>query len=87
VELAVPNHAAWKLYYDMQVIRGMANDLPSDTARGQEAIYTCNRVIDTYDRDCLDASLKKCLQITHEFLSKKAAPNAHHITAVGNWYD
>lgn len=86
VELAVPNHAAWKLFYDMQVITGMANELPNETARGQEALYALNQVIDTYDRDDLDASLKKCLQISHEFLSKKAAPDAHHVTAVGNWY-
>lgn len=84
VELAVPNHAAWKLFYDMQVITGMANELPNETARGQEALYALNQVIDTYDRDDLDASLKKCLQISHEFLSKKAAPDAHHVTAVGN---
>ncbi|KAG9063638.1 Glycoside hydrolase, 38 vacuolar alpha mannosidase [Linnemannia hyalina] len=85
VELAVPNHAAWTLFYDMQVITGMANELPNETARGQEALYALNQVIDNYDRDDLDASLKKCLQISHEFLSKKAAPNAHHVTAVGNW--
>ncbi|KAG0078065.1 Glycoside hydrolase, 38 vacuolar alpha mannosidase [Linnemannia elongata] len=84
VELAVPNHAAWKLFYDMQVITGMANELPNETARGQEALYALNQVIDTYDRDDLEASLKKCLQISHEFLSKKAAPGAHRVTAVGN---
>ncbi|KAG0297906.1 Glycoside hydrolase, 38 vacuolar alpha mannosidase [Linnemannia gamsii] len=84
VELAVPNHAAWQLFYDMQVITGMANELPNETARGQEALYALNQVIDIYDRDDLDASLKKCLQISHEFLSKKAAPDAHHVTAVGN---
>lgn len=65
----------------------MANELPNETARGQEALYAINQVIDTYDRDDLDASLKKCLQVSHEFLSKKAAPDAHHVTAVGNWYD
>ncbi|OAQ30725.1 glycoside hydrolase family 38 protein [Linnemannia elongata AG-77] len=84
VELAIPNHAAWKLFYDMQVITGMANELPNETARGQEALYALNQVIDTYDRDDLEASLKKCLQISHEFLSKKAAPGAHRVTAVGN---
>lgn len=86
VELAVPNHAAWQLFYDMQVITGMADELPNDTARAQEALYALNQVIDIYDRDDLDASLKKCLRVSHEFLSKKAAPDAHHITAVGNWY-
>jgi alpha-mannosidase len=85
-EIAVPNPAAWQLFYDMQVITGMANELPNETARGQEALYALNQVIDTYDRDNLDASLKKCLQISQEFLSKKAAPDSHHVTAVGNWF-
>ncbi|KAF9922353.1 Glycoside hydrolase, 38 vacuolar alpha mannosidase, partial [Linnemannia zychae] len=84
VEIAVPNQDAWQLFYDMQVITGMADGLPNETARGQEALYTCNQVIDAFDRDNLDASLKKCLQISHEFLSKKAAPDSHRITAVGN---
>ncbi|KAF9086810.1 Glycoside hydrolase, 38 vacuolar alpha mannosidase [Mortierella sp. GBA35] len=84
VELVVPNHAAWQLFYDMQVITGMANELPNETARAQEALYTCNQVIDAYDRDDLDASLKKCLQISNEFLSKKAAPDSHRVIAVGN---
>ncbi|KAF9353142.1 Glycoside hydrolase, 38 vacuolar alpha mannosidase [Mortierella sp. NVP85] len=85
VEIAVPNKAAWQLYYDMQVILGMANGLPNDTARGQEALYTCNQVIDNYDRQDIEKSLQRCLQITHKFLSKKTAPDAHRVIAVGNW--
>lgn len=81
----MPNKAAWQLFYDMQVILGMANDLPNDTARAQEALYTCNQVIDNFDRLDLDNSLQKCLQIAQKFLSKKAAPDAHRVTAVGNW--
>ncbi|KAG0012639.1 Glycoside hydrolase, 38 vacuolar alpha mannosidase [Entomortierella chlamydospora] len=84
VEIAVPNKAAWQLYYDIQVIRGMANGLPSDTARAQEALYACNQVIDTFSRENVEKSLQNCLKITHQFLSKKAAPDVHRVTAVGN---
>ncbi|KAF9193219.1 Glycoside hydrolase, 38 vacuolar alpha mannosidase [Haplosporangium sp. Z 767] len=84
VEIAVPNKAAWQLYYDMQVILGMANELPNETARAQEALYVCNQVIDNFDRQDIDDSLQRCLEITHIFLSKKAAPGTHRVTAVGN---
>lgn len=85
VEIAVPNKAAWQLYYDMQIILGMANELPNDSARGQEALYTCNQVIDNFNRQDIETSIQGCLKITHKFLSKKAAPDAHRVIAVGNW--
>ncbi|KAI1319805.1 Glycoside hydrolase, 38 vacuolar alpha mannosidase [Mortierella claussenii] len=81
---AVPNKAAWQLFYDMQIILGMANELPDDTARAQEALYALNNVIDSYDRQDLDTALKNGLKITGKFLSKKAAPEVHRVTAVGN---
>ncbi|KAF9113409.1 Glycoside hydrolase, 38 vacuolar alpha mannosidase [Mortierella sp. AM989] len=84
VEIAVPNKAAWKLFYDMQIILGMANGLPNDTARAQEALYTCNQVIDSFNRHDVENSLQECLKISHRFLSKKAAPDVHRVTAVGN---
>ncbi|KAG0368052.1 Glycoside hydrolase, 38 vacuolar alpha mannosidase [Gamsiella multidivaricata] len=84
VEIAVPNKAAWQLFYDMQVILGMANELPEDTVRAQEALYACNQVIDSFDRLNIENALQKCLQITRVFLEKKAAPGAHRVTAVGN---
>lgn len=86
VEIAVPNKAAWQLYYDMQIILGMANELPNETARAQEALYACNQVVDSFDRQDIDDSLQRCLEITQTFLSKKAAPETHRVTAVGNWY-
>ncbi|GJJ70118.1 alpha-mannosidase [Entomortierella parvispora] len=83
-EIVVPNKPAWELYYDMQVILGMANELANDTARAQEALYTCNQVVDSYDRSHGDSAIQKCLAITKEFLSKKGAPEGHRVTAVGN---
>ncbi|KAF9899447.1 Glycoside hydrolase, 38 vacuolar alpha mannosidase, partial [Lobosporangium transversale] len=84
VEIAVPNKAAWQLFYDMQVILGIANELPHEDVRAQEALYACNNIIDNFNRRDIDVSLKKCLEISSEFLSKKAAPGVHTVTAVGN---
>ena len=69
----------------MQIILGMANELPNESARAQEALYGCNQVVDSYDWHDVDGTLQKCLQITEAFLSKKAAPEVHRVTAVGNW--
>jgi len=85
VEIAVPNKIAWKLFYDMQIIVGMANELPNESARAHETLYVCNQVVDNYDWHDAEGSLQKCLQITGAFLSKKAAPNVHRVTAEGNW--
>ncbi|KAF9302865.1 Glycoside hydrolase, 38 vacuolar alpha mannosidase [Mortierella antarctica] len=84
VEVAVPNKVAWHLFYDMQTILGMANELPSDSTRGQEALWTCNQIIDHFERHNLEGSLQKCLQIAKTFLSKTGPPSGHRITAVGN---
>ncbi|KAF9964967.1 Glycoside hydrolase, 38 vacuolar alpha mannosidase [Mortierella alpina] len=84
VEIAVPNKTAWKLFYDMQIIVGMANELPNESTRAQETLYVCNQVVDSYDWHDVEGSLQKCLQITGAFLSKKAAPDVHRVTAVGN---
>ncbi|KAF9215374.1 Glycoside hydrolase, 38 vacuolar alpha mannosidase [Podila verticillata] len=85
IEIAVPNKAAWSLFYDMQTILGMANELPNDSARGQEALWTCNQVIDHFERHNLEESLQKCLQIAKRFLCKTGPASGHRITAVGNW--
>ncbi|KFH66388.1 hypothetical protein MVEG_08486 [Podila verticillata NRRL 6337] len=84
IEIAVPNKAAWSLFYDMQTILGMANELPNDSARGQEALWTCNQVIDHFERHNLEESLQKCLQIAKRFLCKTGPASGHRITAVGN---
>ncbi|KAG0213254.1 Glycoside hydrolase, 38 vacuolar alpha mannosidase [Mortierella sp. GBA30] len=84
VEIAVPNKAAWKLFYDMQIILGMANELPNESSRSQEALYVCNQVVDSYDRDDIDNALQKCLEITEGFLSRRGASSRHRITAVGH---
>jgi alpha-mannosidase len=85
VDLAVANKVAWQLYYDMQIILGMANELDEGSAREQEALYTCNQVIDHFDRFDIDNAFQKCLAITKAFLSKKGAPEGHKVTAVGHW--
>ncbi|KAG0237650.1 Glycoside hydrolase, 38 vacuolar alpha mannosidase [Actinomortierella wolfii] len=84
VEIAIPNTDAWHLFWDIQVISGMANELPSDNARGQEALYVCNQILDSFSRENVEASLKKCLQIAKDFLAKEASSTSHLVTAVGN---
>ncbi|KAG0332262.1 Glycoside hydrolase, 38 vacuolar alpha mannosidase [Podila humilis] len=85
VEIAVPNKAVWQLYYDMQTIAGMASEIPNESARGQEALWTCNQIIDHFERHNLEESLQKCLTIADEFLKKTGPAFGHRITAVGNW--
>ncbi|KAG0307665.1 hypothetical protein BGZ98_010134 [Dissophora globulifera] len=84
VEIVVPNKAAWQLFYDMDIILGMAKGLPENSPRAQEALYACNQIIDRFDRRDMENALQRCLQVSQEFLSKKAAPGVHRVTAVGN---
>ncbi|KAF9975357.1 Glycoside hydrolase, 38 vacuolar alpha mannosidase [Actinomortierella ambigua] len=84
VEIAVPNKDAWRLYWDIQVIVGMAKELAADNPRGQEALYVCNQIVDHFNRANVKASLETCLKIAQAFLNKKASASSHLVTAVGN---
>lgn len=79
----MPNRLAWDLLYDFQIILGMARDLPPDSPRAAQALYTANKIVNTfYPGD--DSSLEECLRIAGRFLSAKNGDAQHEIVAIGH---
>lgn len=83
LDLAVPNKLAWNLLYDFQIILGMAKDLPEDSLRGSQALYTANAIINAFQPGN-DGSLLQGSRIASEFLAAKNGDAQHEIIAVGH---
>ncbi|KAG0742732.1 hypothetical protein G6F57_010501 [Rhizopus arrhizus] len=83
VEIAVPNKLAWELLYDFQVIFGMGKDLPEDSLRGSQALYTANQIINVFHAGD-DRSIIEGLKMAHEFLNARNGDAQHEIHAVGH---
>ncbi|KAI9293878.1 hypothetical protein K502DRAFT_280964, partial [Neoconidiobolus thromboides FSU 785] len=84
-ELASPNKLAFDLFYDFQIIRDMAKKLPDRSSRNERALYVANKIVNLYQRGGnTENSLKKCLEVSKEFLSYKGPPKNHTLVAVGH---
>ncbi|KAI9490397.1 galactose mutarotase-like domain-containing protein [Zychaea mexicana] len=83
LDLAVPNRRAWDLLYDFQIILGMARDLPPDSLRAAQALYTANKIVNTFHPGS-DESIEECLRIASKFLSAKNGDSQHDIIALGH---
>lgn len=83
VDLAVPNKLAWELLHDFQIILGMAKDLPEDSLRGSQALFTANNIINVFERGN-DQSIREGLKIAQEFLIAKNGDSQHEIFATGH---
>ncbi|ORZ07655.1 galactose mutarotase-like domain-containing protein [Absidia repens] len=83
LDLAVPNKPVWNLLYDYQVILGMAKDLEPDSLRASQAMYTANRIVNTFVPGD-DSTVNHCLAISAEFLSAKNGDAQHEIHALGH---
>ncbi|KAI9489855.1 glycosyl hydrolases family 38 N-terminal domain-containing protein [Zychaea mexicana] len=84
-DLVVPDYEVQDLYYDLDIIKGIAYDTQNESPRAREAVWVINEVINQFilkDR----GSIKRCKALTSEFLSvRNGQPKGQHqITAIGN---
>ncbi|KAI8577611.1 hypothetical protein K450DRAFT_212480 [Umbelopsis ramanniana AG] len=82
-DLVVRNQAAFDLYYDMIIIKGIATDGHQESQRARDALYVANEVINTYVVGSVDSMLE-CRKLTTQFLKQKNGTGQHMVTAVGN---
>ncbi|KAL1924955.1 uncharacterized protein VTP21DRAFT_4609 [Calcarisporiella thermophila] len=82
-DLAVPRKEVWQLLHDFEIIRQMASDLPADSQRAADALYTANEIINTFSLDDPE-SIKRARQVAAEYLKISAGDHGHRITAIGN---
>eukprot|EP01126_Amoeba_proteus_P024131 TRINITY_DN2427_c0_g1_i5.p1 TRINITY_DN2427_c0_g1~~TRINITY_DN2427_c0_g1_i5.p1 ORF type:complete len:1066 (-),score=226.52 TRINITY_DN2427_c0_g1_i5:155-3352(-) len=82
-EVAVLNSKAWQLFWDFDIIIGMAKELPKESARSWEASAVLEKIMNicwTDDPDTFDVALS----ISHKFLAKRNGQAQHQITACGH---
>ncbi|ORX47281.1 hypothetical protein BCR36DRAFT_584796 [Piromyces finnis] len=82
-EIATPNNEVWDLLYDFQIIASMAKNLPESSARGSQALYTANKIINIFDPRCKESWIR-AKEIASEFLKKNVGEAVHNVYAIGN---
>lgn len=84
-QLAVKNQASWDVHEDLEILVGLIKDTPSDTQLAADALYTANKIVDTFFID-----RPETLELAHAIAQKfyadhkmKGTPG-HEIIAIGN---
>ncbi|KAI7865191.1 galactose mutarotase-like domain-containing protein [Spinellus fusiger] len=81
--LAVPNTVAWDLFYNYQVIFGMAKDLEETSVRAVQALSTVNQIVNSF-RPGDEAALLACLDLSEKFLMAKNGDSQHKVHSMGH---
>lgn len=84
-QLAVKNHYSWELHEDLDIFLGIIKDTPPDTQLGADALYTANKIVDTFYIDRPE-TLEQAHSIAKQFYKDhemKGKPG-HGIIAIGN---
>ena len=82
-EIAVFDREAWDLYWDFVVIAEMADNLPANTPRGAQALFTANEMVNTIrlnDR----STWKAARQLAAGFYAARNGDGQFNLSAVGH---
>ena len=84
-EIAIPNELGHKVFYDFEILLGMAKELPSDSQASCDALFTANSIVNTL-RVGESNTLIEAHRLSREFFEKRLDMGAadHEIFAVGN---
>ncbi|PVU91602.1 hypothetical protein BB559_004057 [Furculomyces boomerangus] len=82
--IGVKRKSAWDLYHDMVTLVDMAHHISSDNPRSINALYAANQVVNLFDHENPDESIKKGLFITRQFLEETPSSGTHQVSAIGN---
>jgi alpha-mannosidase len=82
-EIALFDRAAWDVLWDFVIIADMAQNLPNNTPRGGQALYTANTMVNAINLE--DRSTwAKARQIAAEFFAVPNGGGQHNLSAVGH---
>ncbi|TDL45995.1 alpha-mannosidase [Microbacterium oleivorans] len=84
LELALVDARAEELLRDIEVLGGLAAELPSTSPRAARIWSALDLMLDAVDPDDLPASIDRARQLLTPALSSQAAASAHRIVAVGH---
>ncbi|KAJ1921691.1 Glycoside hydrolase, 38 vacuolar alpha mannosidase [Mycoemilia scoparia] len=83
-ELVAVDREALNLLHDFNLIRRMSQELPRESPRSWQALKACNDIVNAFDKDHPEESVKAGRAIAAEYLSVKGGEGNHKITAIGN---
>lgn len=69
-DLVIPHLDARALYIDFWIIGDASREFPGDSWQKHQARQTLNKIIDTFDRENPDQSIKKCRQIAEAYIGE-----------------
>jgi alpha-mannosidase len=82
-EIALFDREVWDLLWDYTVIADMALELPANTPRGAQALWTANEMINAWDLD--DRKTWPAVRrIARRFLAARNGDSQHTISAIGH---
>ncbi|XP_006817807.1 alpha-mannosidase 2C1-like [Saccoglossus kowalevskii] len=82
-EIVIFDRDVYNLIMDFEVLIGIVKNLPDDSQRGYQALYTANTMVNMcniYDRD----SYKKAKDCAKKFLSQQNGDSQHTVHAMGH---
>ncbi len=84
-EIGIPNQEALHLFWDLEIILGMAKDLPGDSQAAADALYTANAIVNVVHADDPD-TVAKGRQISQDFFKKRSEYGYadHEVVATGH---
>ncbi|KAG2501227.1 hypothetical protein HYH03_001036 [Edaphochlamys debaryana] len=85
-ELAIPNAPVQALWHDLRALTGLARELPPGDATGEAALYTANKIVNTYRRGD-PASVAACRELAAGVLGVRdpgARMQVYAVYAVGH---
>lgn len=82
-ELGLFNREAWDLYWDFEIIADMAEELPENDVRGNQARGVANAMCNACDPND-PSTFAAAREIAAEFLNQKAGEGSLKLAAIGN---
>jgi alpha-mannosidase len=82
-EIATFDRAAWDLLWDYTVVANMATQLPADSPRAAQALWTANAMINVCDL-ADPATWPAARRLARRFLAAKNGDGQHNLSAIGH---
>ncbi|EFJ52516.1 hypothetical protein VOLCADRAFT_115992, partial [Volvox carteri f. nagariensis] len=83
-ELAIPNLPVVALFHDLRALTGLAKELPAGNATGEIALYTANKIVNTYFQGAPPECVSVCRSLAAEVLAVRDPGERLQVYAVGH---
>ncbi|KAJ3097372.1 Glycoside hydrolase, 38 vacuolar alpha mannosidase [Phlyctochytrium planicorne] len=85
-ELAVMNKEAQQLFWDVQILIQIVEEISDETQVNGDALFAANAIVTAFKKDDAILSIREGLKISEQFFKThyKEGKSLHEITAIGN---